>query len=101
MDLKSKLMGAAKSGSGKSMKVGTKVMAVVGFCLALLIMVAGTSIWQMNLIGGEIEGIAERDIPLTEALPEFQREVQHPRPRHFNEFGFDRDGRDRQILMKS
>ncbi len=50
------------------MKVGTKVMAVVGFCLILLATVAGTSIWQMNKIGGEIENIAERDIPLTEAL---------------------------------
>ncbi len=35
------------------------------------------------------------------SMPEFQREVQHPRPKHFNEFGFDRDGRDRQIFMKS
>ncbi len=52
----------------KSMKVGTKVIAVVGFCLALLFVVAGTSLWQMNQIGGEIESIAERDIPLTEAL---------------------------------
>ena len=40
-------------------------VALVGFCLALLGLVAGTGIWQMNKIGVEIEGIAERDLPLT------------------------------------
>ncbi len=60
---------AAASRTGKkrgwSLKVGTKIMAVVGFCLLMLITVAGISIWQMNNIGAEIEGIAERDILLT------------------------------------
>jgi len=68
MTIKSKLLGAATAGGSKSMKVGTKVMAVVGFCLLLLAIVAGVSISQMNKIGGEIESIAERDIPITEAL---------------------------------
>ncbi|MGI9384915.1 MAG: HAMP domain-containing methyl-accepting chemotaxis protein [Methyloligellaceae bacterium] len=53
---------------GKSMKVGTKIMAVVGLCLVFLAIVAVTGIWQMSKIGGEIEGIANRDIPMTEAL---------------------------------
>ena len=59
----------AKSfGAGTSMKVGTKVMLTVGFCLAVLAAVAGTGIWQMQKIGNEIEGLAERDIPLTQAV---------------------------------
>ncbi|MBL4645114.1 MAG: HAMP domain-containing protein [Rhizobiales bacterium] len=56
------------SGSGGSMKVGTKIFALVGFCLGLLVLNSGVSIWQMNKIGIEIEGIAERDLPMTEAL---------------------------------
>jgi methyl-accepting chemotaxis protein len=50
------------------MKVGTKIMANAGLCLALLALVAGIAIWQMVNIGHEIEGIAERDAPVTEAL---------------------------------
>lgn len=59
---------AKKTGAGTSMKVGTKVMSVVGLCLAVLAVVAATSVWQMQKIGDEIEGIAERDIPLTQAV---------------------------------
>ena len=59
---------AKKIGAGTSMKVGTKVMSTVGFCLAVLAVVAATGIWQMQKIGNEIEGIAERDIPLTTAV---------------------------------
>ena len=58
----------AGPGTRRSMSVGAKVTAVVGLCLALLLAVAGTSLWQMHQIGGEIESIAKRDIPLTEAL---------------------------------
>ena len=59
---------AKKIGAGTSIKVGTKVMSTVGFCLAVLLAVAATGIWQMQKIGNEIEGIAERDIPLTQAV---------------------------------
>ena len=54
--------------TGVSMKIGTKIYALVGFCLALLVGVSGVGIWQMSKIGYEIEGIAERDLPLTKAL---------------------------------
>ncbi len=56
------------SRSGGSMKISTKIFGLVGFCLFLLATVAGAGIWQMNKIGGEIEGITERDLPLTEGL---------------------------------
>lgn len=60
--------GGSSSRSGGSMKIGTKIFLLVGFCLGLLVVNAGTGLWQMNKIGAEIEGIAERDLPLTEAL---------------------------------
>ncbi len=43
-------------------------MGLVCFCLALLGVVATVSIWEMDKIGHQIEGIATRDIPLTDAL---------------------------------
>jgi methyl-accepting chemotaxis protein len=57
-----------EAAAGKSLSVGTKIYGVVGICLALLMAVGGVSIWQMNLIGQEIEGIAERSVPATDAL---------------------------------
>ncbi len=63
-----KQSGKAPKQSGKSMKISTKIFALVGFCLVLLGVVSGTGIWQMNKIGVEIEGIAERDLPLTKGL---------------------------------
>jgi len=53
---------------GKSMKLGTKVYALVGFCLALTVLSAVVALWQINKIGAEVEEIAERDLPLTIAL---------------------------------
>ncbi len=49
----------------KNINVSTKVLAVVGICLAALVGVAALAIVQMNKIGGEIEAIAEQDVPLT------------------------------------
>ncbi len=60
--------GGSPARAGGSMKIGTKIFGLVGFCLFLLAAVAGAGIWQMNKIGVEIEGIAERDLPLTEGL---------------------------------
>jgi hypothetical protein len=54
--------------SGGSMKISTKIFALVGLCLALLGLVAGSGAWQMNKIKVEIEGIAERDLPLRAGL---------------------------------
>ncbi len=48
--------------------VGTKILGLVCFCLVLLGVVATVSIWEMDKIGHQIEGIATRDIPLTDAL---------------------------------
>ncbi len=52
----------------QNLNVGSKVFGIVGLCLVSLAGVAGLSIYQMNLIGGEIEEIAEQDIPLTQAV---------------------------------
>ena len=52
----------------KSLKIGAKVYCVIALCLSLLLAVSVTAIVQMSSIGTEIEGIAERDIPLTEIV---------------------------------
>ena len=44
------------------------MLGIVGFCLVLLISVAGTGIWQMSRIAQELEGISERGLPLTGIL---------------------------------
>ncbi len=53
---------------GGTATVGRKIAYVIGLCLALVVGVAGTGILQMQAIGVEIEGIAERDVPLTNAV---------------------------------
>ncbi len=54
--------------TGSSMKIKTRIFTLVAFCLGLLTMVAGIGIWQMSKISVEIEGIAQRNIPLADAL---------------------------------
>lgn len=66
--MKHELEEKAAASVGRSMSVGAKILANIGFCLFLLVVVAGLSIWQMTKIGVEIAGIAERDVPLTKAL---------------------------------
>ena len=51
---------------GRSLSVGAKISAVVVLCLVALSGVSTMAITQMQKINTEIEGIAERDIPLTE-----------------------------------
>jgi methyl-accepting chemotaxis protein len=52
----------------QDMRVATKLYGIIGFCLLITAMVASVSYWQFSLIGSEIEAIAERDIPVTNAL---------------------------------
>jgi methyl-accepting chemotaxis protein len=51
-----------------NLDVGQKVYGIVGLCLLGLIGIAAFSAIQMNKIGGEIETVAEQDIPLTEIV---------------------------------
>lgn len=53
---------------GKSMKIGNRIYALVGFCLVLLALVSSIGIWQLHRISAEIEGIVQYNIPLTEDL---------------------------------
>jgi methyl-accepting chemotaxis protein len=52
----------------RSMSVAAKITAVVALCLVSLIGTNGFGIYQMQLVNYEIEGIADRDIPMTELL---------------------------------
>ena len=53
---------------GGTATVGRKISYVIGLCLALVVGVAATGIVQMQAISVEIEGIAERDVPLTNTV---------------------------------
>ena len=50
------------------MSIGSKIMSVVATCLAGLVLVAGIGLWQLNTIGVLIDGVANKDIPLTNAV---------------------------------
>tara|TARA_B100000676_G_scaffold313504_1_gene395706 strand:+ start:3724 stop:5631 length:1908 start_codon:yes stop_codon:yes gene_type:complete len=54
--------------SRRNLSIGAKFYCVVGICLGIAGMIAGVSYWQFSIIGAEIEAIAERDIPVTNAL---------------------------------
>lgn len=55
-------------GPDRSFSIGTKIMAIVGTCLAGLVLVAVIGLWQLNQIGNLVEGVTERDIPMTNAV---------------------------------
>ena len=52
-------------GSRMGSSVMSKLLGIVGVCLASTVLVATIGIWQMSMIGVEIEAIAEDDMPLT------------------------------------
>jgi len=52
----------------KNLSIVAKVYGVVAICLGVAGLIGGVSFWQFSLIGAEIEAIAERDIPVTNAL---------------------------------
>ncbi|WP_193367743.1 methyl-accepting chemotaxis protein [Pelagibius marinus] len=45
-----------------------KLLGIVGLCLLATVIVAVIGIWRLSEIGHEIEGVAEDDMPLTEAV---------------------------------
>ncbi|MBG6156764.1 methyl-accepting chemotaxis protein [Labrenzia sp. EL_159] len=51
-----------------SNSVAAKILSLVAFLCIGLVVVAAVAIIQMNLIGKELANIAEKDIPLTEAI---------------------------------
>ncbi len=56
--------------SRKNLSIGAKVYGLVAICLGVAGMIGGVSYWLFSLIGAELEAIAERDIPVTNALSE-------------------------------
>ena len=58
----------AEQAAPKGLSINYKILAIVGFCLSLLIITAATAIVQMSSIGKELKQIAEEDIPLTQIL---------------------------------
>lgn len=58
----------------KNMNIGPRFIAIVLGGTAVTVIVAVTAITQLANIGKEIEGIAERDLPITVALTEITQE---------------------------
>ncbi|MCL5885390.1 MAG: methyl-accepting chemotaxis protein, partial [Deltaproteobacteria bacterium] len=54
----------------KEMKVGVKIIGMVGIMLVLMGAVAGYGIVKVRSIGGEIRDIAGQDLPLTAVMSE-------------------------------
>jgi methyl-accepting chemotaxis protein len=54
----------------KNMKLGTKIIGMVLVILVLMVISAGFGIIKIGVIGDELRGIAEEDIPLTEVVTE-------------------------------
>ena len=52
----------------KNLKIGFRIYILIGLLVAFLAMIGGIGYYKMNIIGHEIQEIAERDIPLTEIL---------------------------------
>jgi methyl-accepting chemotaxis protein len=56
----------------KNMKLAVQLGALAALLLVLMIGVAGFGLIKINNIGNEIEGVAERDMPLTEVVTEIE-----------------------------
>ncbi|WP_306141546.1 methyl-accepting chemotaxis protein [Roseibium sp. MMSF_3412] len=52
----------------RSLSIGAKIVGLVSVCLAGLLLVAGISLWQLVSIGALIDDVANRDVPLTNAV---------------------------------
>jgi len=50
----------------KSLKIGTKILGLISLLLVLMSFIAGFGITKMNLIGNELQSIANEDMPLIE-----------------------------------
>jgi methyl-accepting chemotaxis protein len=52
----------------RSSSIPAKIMYAIGSCLAIMMVLASVSIWQMNRIGKELTSIAEANIPVMEVV---------------------------------
>ncbi|MEM7171207.1 MAG: methyl-accepting chemotaxis protein [Pseudomonadota bacterium] len=52
----------------KNLSIGIKMLSIVGLCLSALAGIAALAVAEVSKLGGELESIAERDIPLTEII---------------------------------
>jgi methyl-accepting chemotaxis protein len=54
----------------KNLKLGIKIMGTIGLILLMMIISSGFGIIKIGSIGTEIKGIAQKDLPLTNAISE-------------------------------
>ena len=51
-----------------NLRIGHRIFLLAMFLLSFIVMIGGVGVYKMNVIGHEMEEIAERDIPLTQIL---------------------------------
>ena len=54
----------------KSLKIGTKILGMLGVILAMMVLVAGFGIVKLSSVGDEIKVVAEENIPLAASISE-------------------------------
>jgi len=89
----------------KNMGIGAKVYGLVAICLGVAALIGGTSFWQFSQIGIEIEAIAERDVPVTNALSQItvhqlEQEISMERAFRYGEL-LKTDSRAAELFGKS
>ncbi|MCH2393125.1 methyl-accepting chemotaxis protein [Oceanibaculum sp.] len=50
---------------GRSLSVMQKLLAIVGLCISFTFAVGGAAVWQLSLIGEEMQSVVRNDMPLT------------------------------------
>jgi methyl-accepting chemotaxis protein len=54
----------------KSLKIGTKILGMLGVILAMMVLVAAFGIVKISNVGEEIRGVAQENIPLSSSISE-------------------------------
>lgn len=52
----------------KNLKIGHRIYSLMAITLLFMILIGGTGVYKMGVIGHELEEIAERDMPLTQMV---------------------------------
>ena len=54
----------------RHLKIGSKILGMLGVILAMMVLVAGFGIVKISKVGEEIRGVAQENIPLTSSISE-------------------------------
>ena len=58
-----------------NLRIGHRIFLLAMFLLSFIVMIGGVGVYKMNVIGYEMEEIAERDITLTQILEKITKRL--------------------------